>query len=124
MNKTGLLLITASLLILGAGCGKSTPKDSTDASTSSAVTAPNVSGIAIENFNYAPSPLIVAAGQSVTVKNLDSVAHSVTSDEEGLFDSKLIGSEKATNFTAPSEPGEYPYHCIAHPEMTGLLIVQ
>ena len=68
-------------------------------------------------------PLTVAPGIQINIANNDSVEHSVTSDTAGAFDQDVDGHEKAT-LTAPSQPGEYPFHCSYHPTMKGTLIVK
>ena len=65
----------------------------------------------------------VAPGTQITVRNDDSVEHSVTSRIEGVFDVHVDGGQQAT-LTAPTEPGEYAFYCVYHPSMTGTLIVQ
>ena len=62
-------------------------------------------------------------GAQITVVNSDDVAHTVTSKSKGQFDVKVGGNARAT-FAAPTKPGRYPYYCIYHPGMVGVLIVQ
>lgn len=77
--------------------------------------------ITIEDFTYSdPGP--VAPGAEITVENLDQASHTVTADGAGGFDVTIKPGESAT-FTAPSEPGEYPYLCTFHPAMTATLVV-
>src|SRR6476660_9271905 len=51
------------------------------------------------------------------------VEHAVTSDAAGKFTVDVDGNEQGT-LTAPSEPGEYAFHCKYHPSMHGTLIVK
>ena len=62
-------------------------------------------------------------GAQITVKNNDSVEHSVTSDTAGKFDVEVDGNEQKP-LTAPAEPGSYAFHCKYHPSMHGTLIVK
>ncbi|MGW6374590.1 cupredoxin domain-containing protein [Rhodococcus sp. NPDC055112] len=78
--------------------------------------------IAIEDFTY-KTPPSVRAGEEVVVRNGAGPEHSVTSDTEGLFDTHVDGNESAT-FTAPTTPGAYTFHCVYHPEMYSILIVE
>jgi plastocyanin len=121
------LLLTAVV----AACGSSKSTQSTteasatsEATASSPASAEQASGatITIANFQFT-SPPSVSPGATVTVKNADSVEHSVTADSGKKFDVDIEGNETAT-FTAPSEPGTYAYHCSYHPMMHGELIVQ
>ncbi|MDQ3383523.1 MAG: cupredoxin domain-containing protein [Actinomycetota bacterium] len=77
--------------------------------------------ITITDFDYVISGTI-SAGAEVTVVNEDSVGHTVTSDEEGLFDVVVGGGEEAS-FIVPDEPGEYGFYCVPHPYMTSTLVV-
>ena len=66
-------------------------------------------------------PESIPPGAEVTVVNEDSSYHTVTSDQ-GTFDVGARQGEPVT-FTAPDEPGEYPFHCTPHPNMTATLVV-
>jgi plastocyanin len=74
----------------------------------------------IEGFAFT-TPVSVSPGAKVTVKNMDGVAHTVTADSGGAFDSPAPPGD--SSFTAPSAPGSYPFHCKVHPEMHGVLVV-
>lgn len=78
--------------------------------------------IVIEGFDYT-FPAAVPAGAEIVVRNLDGVGHTVTADEGDTFD-VVVGPGEETTFTAPSEPGEHPFHCTPHPAMTGTLVVE
>jgi len=80
--------------------------------------------IEIKDFKYSPATLTVKKGEKITVTNKDVAGHSVTSDEEGLFDSEVLGKDETREITAPSELGEYPFHCTPHPQIKGTLIVE
>jgi len=62
-------------------------------------------------------------GETITVINNDLVGHTLTNDS-GLFDTGLISNKNKVTFTAPENPGEYPFHCTPHPFMKGALTVQ
>ena len=68
-------------------------------------------------------PITVSPGAQITIKNDDSVEHSVTSDTADKFSVDVDGNEQGT-LTAPTEPGEYAFHCKYHPSMHGTLIVK
>jgi len=73
-------------------------------------------------MNYG-DPVTVPPGAQIAIKNNDSVEHSVTSDTAGKFTVDVDGNEQSA-LTAPSEPGEYAFHCKYHPSMHGTLIVK
>lgn len=77
--------------------------------------------ITIRNFEY-EMPDSVPAGAEITVVNEDTAPHTVTTTESEDFDAIAQGGETVT-FTAPEEPGEYPFFCTYHPNMTGTLVV-
>lgn len=77
--------------------------------------------ITIRDFKY-EMPETVPAGAEITVINEDTAPHTVTTTETEDFDAIAQGGETVT-FTAPSEPGEYPFVCTYHGNMTGTLVV-
>lgn len=72
---------------------------------------------------YSPATFTVAVGRTVTWINLDTTAHTVTSNVTGQFDSGSIttGQSWSRTFT---QAGTYHYFCSFHPQMTGTIIVQ
>jgi plastocyanin len=67
--------------------------------------------------------VVVSPDAQVTVTNTDEDPHTVTSYTPGAFDIDIAAKSEAT-FTAPSQPGSYPFHCGNHTSMHGTLIVQ
>ncbi|WP_179470218.1 cupredoxin domain-containing protein [Mycolicibacterium vinylchloridicum] len=116
--------LLAGLLVLTACSAGSTPAPSPTSSPAASPTAVQpASGpaITISGMTFT-SPSAVAPGATITVTNSDSVEHSVTADTGNAFDVEVDGKGTAT-FTAPTQPGTYPYHCTYHPSMHGQLIV-
>ena len=119
-----------------SGCGSSgggpgsTP--ATSSSGASSITAVSTTGstagtpatvvITITNFAY-QGPDSVSPGSTVMVKNQDSQAHTVTSDQAGLFDAVVPGGGNVV-FTAPTTAGSYAYHCTYHSNMHGTFVVK
>jgi plastocyanin len=129
-----MLATTACVLaVFATACGggsQQSSSTSTPATTTASTTAAPTAGtsapaagaqITIEGFKY--NEITVAPGAEVTVVNKDSAEHTVTSDTAGAFDKEVHGGETVT-FTAPTQPGTYPYHCTYHPSMHGTLIVK
>jgi plastocyanin len=80
--------------------------------------------VKIDNFNFAPVPLTVAVGTTVTWTNLDDIPHTVVSSEDPkTFKSEALDTNDKFSFTF-SKPGTYSYFCSLHPKMTGKVIVQ
>jgi len=78
---------------------------------------------------FIPSTATIPAGGTVTFANNDTAAHTSTSgtisgdDAGAIWDSSLVMMGSAYT-TPPLEPGEYPYFCMVHPWMTGLVVVE
>ena len=83
------------------------------------------------NSCYDPYEAIIDVGGEVTWKNTDTAAHTATSgdltndpDNVGTeFDSSLFGPGKTFSYTF-EEAGIYPYFCMVHPWMKGVVTVQ
>ena len=76
---------------------------------------------------FLPSTVTIGVGGMVTFANNDSAAHTSTSGTpadgpNGIWDSSLVMMGAA--YTTPAlDAGEYPYFCMVHPWMEGLVIV-
>ena len=76
---------------------------------------------------FIPATLTISPGDMVTFVNNDSAAHvslsgSPADGSSGVWDSSLVMMNSA--YTTPAlDAGEYPYFCMVHPWMTGLVIV-
>ncbi|MFG1934606.1 cupredoxin domain-containing protein [Mycobacterium sp. NPDC048908] len=81
------------------------------------------SSIVISNMAFAV-PSSVKPGEQLTIVNKDDPNHTVTADENNLFDIRISGGGGIEMFTAPATPGTYPFHCKYHANMHGLLTVQ
>ena len=118
------VLALIATLLTACGGSSSTAENTASATTASEESTTAAAGATITIANMAfGQPLTVAPGTEITIANNDTVEHSVTSDTKGAFDQDVDGNKKAT-MTAPSQPGEYPFHCSYHPDMLGTLIVK
>jgi plastocyanin len=84
-------------------------------------------GCETTNECYLPYKAGVIVGSSLTWTNTDSAAHTVTSGSAddgptGKFDSSLLFAGKTFSHTFDSV-GEFPYFCMVHPWMEGVVIV-
>ncbi len=84
--------------------------------------------ITIQNFNFNPLNMTVAAGTTVTVTNADTVPHTVTSEAAAgnftpgavagvSFDTGRIQPGASASFTIPSGAPSgtmIPYYCAVH----------
>lgn len=137
MKRFGLFWAAICLVAtVATGCGgSSTSTEETGTGTATATASPTgaeettsapaqagAATIMIMDMSFG-EPITVPPGAQITIKNDDSAEHSVTSDTAGKFDVHVDGGEQGT-LTAPTEPGEYAFHCTYHPSMHGTLIVK
>lgn len=84
---------------------------------------PTTHTVTIEGMKFEPEALTVAAGDTVIWVNKDLVAHTATSSDAGIFDSKLIAPDKSWKLTVRKK-GNFAYICTYHPTMKATLHVQ
>jgi plastocyanin len=77
---------------------------------------------ALTTTAYAPNPVTVPVGGSVTWTNGDTITHTSTGDG-GTWDSGNI-APGATFTRTFSAAGSFRYHCTIHPGMIGTVNVQ
>ncbi|HWH62482.1 MAG TPA: plastocyanin/azurin family copper-binding protein [Ginsengibacter sp.] len=115
-NRIFYLSFIVMTAILIGSCSKSSnaPMGGTGGSTSNSVS--------IANMAFAPLSTTVKVGTTVTWKNNDGVAHTVTSNDGSTFDSGTLAGGASFSYTT-TVAGTFAYHCNIHPGMTGTLIV-
>jgi plastocyanin len=92
------------------------------ANTISATILPGAS--AQGNPDYDPDPITINQGDGVQWTNEDNAPHTVTSREEGVFDSGLINAAATWLLnSAEIAPAQYEYYCTLHPFMVATLVV-
>ncbi len=80
------------------------------------------------NECFSPYEVIIDVGDTVTWSNDDTAAHTVTSGSavdgpSGVFDSSLFMAQSTFAHTFDGS-GTFPYFCMVHPWMDGIIIVQ
>lgn len=103
--------------VVGAACISDRPT-----AESNAEPQPNEVAVAIENFAFVPGDIRLASGTTVVWTNRDEVVHTVSANDERVFDSEAFGQGQRFRFTAGS-PGTYAYFCRIHPFMQATLVV-
>lgn len=129
MRRTAILM-SSSLLAAAmlSGCGGDTQPSPPSAAPLTPLpvvtsTAPAAAGdIVISNMSYTVPPS-VKPGQQLTIVNNDDANHTVTADENNLFDVRISSGGGRETLTAPTTPGSYPFHCKYHANMQGVLTV-
>ncbi len=103
----GLVMLTTLLIAFSVSCQATPPTEEEAASTSTEI---NISG-----FAFVPATVTVTVGTTVTWTNLDSVAHTVTSETD-LFDSGNL-ARNATFSYSFADRGTFSYYCANHPSI-------
>ncbi|HEU4393656.1 MAG TPA: cupredoxin domain-containing protein [Solirubrobacterales bacterium] len=118
----------AVIAVLLVGCGDS--GDSADRTTSNAANvaaeekAVKTTTVTIEDFAYKPPRIAIPKETPITVINRDSTRHTLTSLEPGGFDSGSVHGGAKDSAVVYVEPGTYPYYCVFHPSMRGVVVVE
>jgi len=142
-HRTRLLALAAAALIVAglAACGDDdddadVASDDTSATTDTTAgdtatggdygggTDGDASGddaVVAKDFTF--TALTASGGSEVTFKNEDSAPHTMTADD-GAFDSGRVEGGESGTVTAPTEPGDYAFHCEIHPDMKSTLTVE
>jgi plastocyanin len=134
-NRRRWLLLPGLILILVlTACSSSSSSSSSSATPSPSGTATGSSAgqqtgttdtIVIKNFMFSPDSLTVAPGAVITVKNEDSVTHTLTDKtDQSVFSTGPVGPNQTKTFKAPGKAGSYPFFCTIHQYMTGTLVVR
>jgi plastocyanin len=130
-NRRWLLLPGLMLILVLAACSSSSSSSATSSASASATgsSAGQKTGttdtIVIKNFMFSPDSLTVAPGAVVTVKNEDSVTHTLTDKtDQTAFSTGPVGPNQTKTFKAPGKAGSYAFFCTIHQYMTGTLVVR
>jgi len=91
-------------------------------STSAASSTSSASSVSMAGRAFSPGTVTISAGGSVTFRNDDDRAHTVTADD-GAFDSGPIGEGGSWKRTF-KQAGTFSYLCAIHPDMTGEVVVK
>ena len=129
-NRSRWLLLPGLILVLGlTACGSTSSASATSSAQATGSSASQNTGstdtIVIKNFMFSPNSLTVAPGAVVTVRNEDSVTHTLTDEtDQNTFNTGPVGPNQTKTFKAPDKAGSYPFFCTIHQYMTGTLVVR
>ena len=123
------MFLAVAALATSFGCGSSySPAAPTTPTTGnngggSGTPVSIVSGASTKtNTAYAPTPVNISAGGSVTWTNSDSTTHTSTADDNSWGSGSIApGASYTRTF---SSAGTFTYHCTIHPGMVGTVVVQ
>ena len=107
-------------IVVGGSSG-SAPKPSSGGGWTSATPSSGAS-VSMAGRAFNPATVTIAAGGSVTFRNDDDRAHTVTA-KDGAFNSGTIG-EGGSWKRSFKQAGMFSYLCAIHPEMTGKVVVE
>lgn len=117
------MILSLALAACGGGAGASTGGSAPPASEAptSTICMPTTEAatveVAIRRRAFSPGVVQAKVGDVVAFTNEDAVPHTATLDDEPCTTENLgQGATGALTFT---EPGEYPFHCRIHSDMTG-----
>jgi plastocyanin len=120
LAAVALVALGVSVATAGAGAAPSTAAGSGSPGRAALT-------IVIKNFKFTPSAPHVSPGERIEVKNEDPVPHSLTSGKvptfNGLFNTGLLAPGQAKVIKAPDRAGLYPFFCMIHHFMLGMLVV-
>jgi plastocyanin len=112
LRRTRWLLTGVGMVVLGA----------IEVNVPSVGQTSNATQIEVKDFTFAPTPLTVKAGSTVTWTNKDDEPHTVVSDT-GLFRSGGMDTNESFSYKF-DKPGTYRFTCSIHPRMVGTIVVQ
>ena len=107
----GLLLFFITALLFS--CSKSSSNNNNN--------QPPTGSVSIVNMSFSPGTITVKAGTTITWKNNDNMAHTVTADDAS-FDSGALNVGQSFSHTF-NTVGTVKYHCTYHSTMTASVVV-
>ena len=110
----GLVMLAILLIAFSVSCQATPPTEEEAAPVSNEI---NISG-----FAFVSATVTVTVGTTVTWTNLDSAAHTVTSETD-LFDSGNLARNATFSYLFAGR-GTFSYYCANHPYMKGKVIVE
>jgi plastocyanin len=99
--------VLATMLLMLAACA---PDD------------PATVSVTVKSFKYAPDPITISVGDSITWTNEDPVGHTATATDDS-FDTSIFFPDESATITF-DVVGTFPYFCGTHPEMVGTVVVE
>ena len=116
------LAVSTLVLVAGAALQLATPAAAGGGGCHGVIREDRVVKADIVNFCFDPDIIRVAPGETVTWTNRDQADHTVTgvAGAFGTYDSLRPGASVAYTF---SRDGLYPFFCVLHPGMVGVVSV-
>jgi plastocyanin len=129
--RLAILLIAFSAATSGCNSGGGSDGGTTGGTTTAGTTGGTTGGytVTISSYTFAPDPIVVPAGATITFKNMDSMVHTATSEAAAgnyvkdqvdggfTFDTTSINVGASAMVTVPSTIASgtvQPYFCTNH----------
>jgi len=128
ISKNVIIIIAVIIIVLGAGwwyTNNASDEENVVQTVTPTTHIINMDMMMYEEEGGFSNPAItIKKGDSITWKNMGSMAHTVTSDN-GVFDSGNMDTSEMFTYTF-NETGEFPYNCTYHimMGMVGTVVVQ
>jgi plastocyanin len=113
------LLLTGVVALFAFGCAGGGSTTGTGSGSATTGTSPPGLTILEQNSTFNPPTVAATVGDTITFVNNDAVAHNVKIDGAELGDQNQ-GESRTWKAT---KTGDYPYSCVNHPAMTGVIHV-
>lgn len=113
--------VDSATAVTATSNGAPTTSLAADTTTSSRV-APPPGTVEIVDFDFAPTEITIARGETVTWRNEDPYAHWVVSTDADVLDTGEL-SQAQTHSETFSQTGTVDYYCNIHNYMKGTVTV-
>lgn len=125
MSRIVVVLLLLLVLVATAACAPAATPVATPAAGAPGAAKPAAGDkdVVMQNTAFDPKTVTAAVGSSVKWTNKDSVQHTATSKQQGVFDSGDMKQAGTFSFKF-SQAGTFDYFCKYHPNMTGTITVQ
>ena len=122
MDVRRIILSVLAVSVTACGSTKSATAPSPTTPAGVAVSIPVGARSNSGAAGFAPNPITVPVGTTVTWTNNDTIAHDVASDS-GVWNSNSMAAGAQFSFAFQTK-GTFPYHCTVHSGMIGTVTVQ
>lgn len=118
----GALLVAATAGVFAFSLGGSSGAGAAAAPSAGSSSRPT-NAVVIKDFKFGPPAITVRAGSTISFRNTDNAAHTVTSAQGAVFDTGGFEQGQTKTVTI-ARPGTYAYVCAFHPFMKGVITVK
>lgn len=113
-SRLAMAGIAVMMAVFVAFAGAGSPREASAATTTT---------VNMRNFQFAPATVTIKVGDTVRwLNNEDAVPHTATSEAYPGFTTPVIRAGETASVTF-EKAGAYPYFCIIHPAMRGVVLV-